>query len=300
VRLVSLLPSVTEIVYALGLDQDLVGVTFECDEPPAARIDKTVVVSGKDTRGLSSGAIDAYVRSQLAAGADLYTLHAGALAELEPDLILTQDLCRVCALPAGQVDDALDYLGCRADVLSLDPSTLDEVLATITTIGDRTRVAARARDLVSSLRARLAAVAAAVRDRPRPRVVVVEWVDPPFAAGHWIPDLVHAAGGEPVAARPGARSEPTTWGELAAAEPDIVLVAPCGYDVHGAAGQARAVAPHFRRTGEEPGPQVWAIDANGLIVRPGPRLVDGVEAIASILHPAAVPAPPPDTVARVR
>jgi iron complex transport system substrate-binding protein len=298
VRLVSLLPSATEIVYALGLEEQLVGVTFECDEPPAARIDKTVVVSGKDTRGMSPGAVDAYVRSQIAAGADLYTLHAGALAGLAPDLILTQDLCRVCALPAGQVGDALDYLGCRADVLSLDPSTLDDVLATIVAVGARTGATARAGELISSLRARLASVAAAVRDRPRPRVVVVEWVDPPFAAGHWIPDLVEAAGGEPVAARPGARSEPTTWDALAAAEPDVVLVTPCGYDVHGAAEQARTVAPHFRRSGAAP--QVWAIDANGVIVRPGPRLVDGVEAIASILHPGAVPAPPPDTVARLR
>ena len=126
VRLVSLLPSATEIVYSLGLGEDLVGVTFECDEPSAARSEKTIVVGGRDTRGMTAREIDSYVRAQLAAGADLYTLHARALADLRPDLILTQDLCRVCALPSGQVEDALGYLGCQADVLSLDPHSLDE------------------------------------------------------------------------------------------------------------------------------------------------------------------------------
>ena len=130
-RLVSLLPSATEIVYALGLGDDLAGVTFECDEPPAARAEKKIVVSGRDTAGMTPGEIDSYVRSQLAAGEDLYTLHARALAGLAPDLILTQDLCRVCALPSGHVNEALDYLGCRADVLTLDPHSLAEVLASI-------------------------------------------------------------------------------------------------------------------------------------------------------------------------
>ena len=292
-RLVSLLPSATEIVYALGLGADLVGVTFECDEPPSARVDKTVVVGGRDTRGMSPTEIDDYVKTQLTAGADLYTLHADALAALDPQLILTQDLCRVCALPSEHVTDALDYLGCRADVLSLDPYTLDEVLGTILAVGARTGVADRAQALVARLRSRLAAVASAVEHRRRPRVAVVEWVDPPFTAGHWVPDLVHAAGGEPVAARPGAQSVQTTWQEFSDAAPDIVLVSPCGFHLDGAAQQARTVAPNF------PDAAVWAIDADGLVVRPGPRLIDGVEAIAAILHPGAVPDPAEGAVARV-
>jgi iron complex transport system substrate-binding protein len=292
-RLVSLLPSATEIVYALGLGDDLVGVTFECDEPASARAEKAVVVGGRDTRGMSPGEIDDYVKAQMAAGADLYTLHADALAGLSPDLILTQDLCRVCALPSDQVSDALDYLGCRADVLSLDPYSLPEVLATFDAVGAAAGVPERALDLVSALRARLDRVASAVAGRPRPRVAVVEWVDPPFTAGHWVPDLVTAAGGEPVAARAGRRSVETTWDSLAAASPDIVLVTPCGFHLDGAAAQAATVAPHF------PGAQVWAIDGDGLVVRPGPRLVDGVEAIAAILHPGAVPAPAPGAIARV-
>jgi len=293
VRLVSLLPSATEIVYALGLGDDLVGVTFECDQPPAARLEKAVVVGGRDTREMTPGQIDTYVKTQLAAGADLYTLHADALAGLEPELIITQDLCRVCALPSGHVDEALDYLGCRADVLSLDPYTLDQVLDTIHTVADRAGVPDRADALVAHLRERLAKVAAAVAGRPRPRVLIVEWVDPPFTAGHWVPDLVEAAGGTAVAARPGARSAQATWDELTAAAPDVVLVTPCGFHLDGAAAQARTISDRF------PSAEAWAIDADGLVVRPGPRLVDGVEAIAAILHPGAVPAPPPDVIARV-
>ena len=212
---------------------------------PRARLEKTVVVGGRDTRGMTPAEIDEYVKGQLAAGGDLYTLHAGALAGLDPELILTQDLCRVCALPSGQVSGALDHLGCRADVLSLDPYTLDEVLGTILAIGERTGVPERAERLVAGLRSRLDAVAAAVAGRPRPRVAVVEWVDPPFTAGHWVPDLVAAAGGEPVAARPGAKSVQTTWAEFAAAAPDLVLVTPCGFhlDAGRGAGPCRRAAP---------------------------------------------------------
>jgi iron complex transport system substrate-binding protein len=293
VRLVSLLPSATEIVYALGLGEDLVGVTFECDEPPTARSEKTIVVGGRDTRGMTPREIDSYVRAQLAAGADLYTLHARALADLRPDLILTQDLCRVCALPSGHVDEALGYLGCRADVLSLDPHSLDEVLDSILEVGRRTGVPDRAARLAGDLRARLARTAAAVAGRRRPQVAVVEWVDPPFTAGHWIPDLVSAAGGQPVAARSGVPSVPTNWAAIAAAAAELIVVAPCGYHLPGAIEQARSAAQAL------PGVPVWAIDADGIVVRPGPRLVDGVEAIASILHPDAVTAPRPPAVHRV-
>jgi iron complex transport system substrate-binding protein len=279
VRLVSLLPSATEIVYALGLGDDLAGVTFECDEPASTRAEKTIVVGGRDTSGMSPGEIDQYVRGRLAAGEDLYTLHAQALARLAPDLILTQDLCRVCALPSGHVSEALDYLGCQADVLSLDPRSLTGVLDTILAVGERTGTYDRAVQLVAGLSGRLAAVADLVAGRPRPKVAVVEWIDPPFTAGHWVPDLVTAAGGDPVAAHPGAKSMPTTWPAVAAADPEYVVVAPCGFHLPGAVGQARSVARAL------PGTAVWAIDADGLVVRPGPRLVDGVDAIAPVLHP---------------
>jgi iron complex transport system substrate-binding protein len=320
VRLVSLLPSATEIVYALGLGDDLAGVTFECDEPPAARTEKAVVVGGLDTRGMTPGDIDRYVRAQLASGQDLYTLHAQALAELEPDLILTQDLCRVCAIPSGQVSDALDYLGCHADVLTLDPHSLDEVLDSILAVGQRAGVAPRAARLVAGLRDRLGRIAASVAGLSPPAVAVLEWVDPPFTAGHWVPDLVTAAGGRPVAVAPGGQPESsapggqpessapggqlvaaagaasvqTDWAAVAAAAPDLVVVAPCGYHLPGAIEQARFAAQAL------PDVPVWAIDADGIVVRPGPRLVNGVEALASILHPQAGPAAPPGAVHRVR
>jgi iron complex transport system substrate-binding protein len=298
-RLVSLLPSATEIVYALGLGDDLAGVTFECDEPPAARTDKVVVVGGRDTSGMTPGDIDRYVRARLAAGEDLYTLHARALAGLAPDLILTQDLCRVCALPSGHVDDALTYLGCQADVLTLDPHSLDDVLDSILIVGRRAGVAGRAERLVGELRARLARVAASVAGRGRPRVAVVEWVDPPFSAGHWVPDLVAAAGGEAVAARAGQASVQTSWADIAAAGADLVVVAPCGFHLGEAVEQARLVAGVLAAEGRADVP-VWAIDADGIVVRPGPRLVNGVEALAAILYPQAVPAPPPGTIQQVR
>ncbi|KQY55959.1 ABC transporter substrate-binding protein [Aeromicrobium sp. Root495] len=283
-RIASLLPSATEIVYALGLEDRLVAVTFECDEPERARLDHTVVVSGADTSQMTPAEIDAYVRDQRAAGADLYTLDEGAFGALAPDLVLTQDLCRVCALPTGQVDAALDHLGCKADVVTLDPHTLEEVLASIGDVAVAAGVPQRGHELVATLRGRLDAVAQAVAGRPRRRVAVVEWVDPLFCGGHWISDMLAAAGGEPVAGHPGAASGPTSWERLRESRPEVVVVAPCGFGLEGAAEQARSVLAQV------PGAEVWAIDGDGLVVRPGPRLVDGVEAMASIVHPGVVPA----------
>jgi iron complex transport system substrate-binding protein len=281
-RIVSLLPSATEIVYALGLDEHLVGVTFECDEPARARADKRVVVGGADTSGMTVGEIDAYVRGQVAAGRDLYTLDEGALAELAPDLILSQDLCRVCALPTGQVDAALEHLGCVAEVVTLDPYSLADVLATITTVGRAAGAESSAAALVGALESRISAVRRAVAGRERPRVAVVEWVDPLFTGGHWIPDQVEAAGGTAVGGHRHAASGATPWSSLREERPDIVFVAPCGFGLDGAAEQAQVV----RR--ELPDAAVWAIDGDAVVVRPGPRLVDGVEAMASVLHPGEV------------
>ncbi|MEO9238175.1 MAG: cobalamin-binding protein [Jatrophihabitantaceae bacterium] len=293
-RIVSLLPSATEIVDALGLYEQLVGVSFECDTPPLARTDKAVVVGGLDTLGLTPSEIDALVRTELAAGRDLYTLKAGALAGLAPDLLITQDLCQVCALPAGQLDQALQLIGCQAEVLSLDPHRLDEVIDSVQLVARAAGVPARGDQLAASLRARLRVVAEAVAGRPRPRVAVLEWTDPPFSAGHWVPDLVTAAGGEPVTGAAGERSVQSSWDELAAARPELILVAPCGFHLADALDQAASVLARL------PDVPVWAIDADALVVRPGPRLVEGVEALASALHPGAMPAPPAGRIARLR
>ena len=281
-RIVSLLPSATEIVYALGLDDHLVGVTFECNEPPRARADKRVVVGGADTSTMTVGQIDSFVREQVAAGRDLYTLDEGALAELAPDLILSQDLCRVCAMPTGQVDAALEHLGCVAEVVTLDPYSLPDVLASIVAVGRAAGAEREAASLVESLQTRLAAVRDAVAGRERPRVAVVEWIDPLFTGGHWIPDQVEAAGGIPVGGHRHSASGATAWSALRDERPDVVFVAPCGFGLDGAAEQAQVVR------GELPDADVWAIDGDAVVVRPGPRLVDGVEAMASVLHPGAV------------
>jgi iron complex transport system substrate-binding protein len=295
VRIASLLPSTTEIVYALGLGDDLVAVTFECNVPARARLDNAVVVGGLDTEGLTPGQVDALVREHVAAGTDLYRLDEAALRAQDPDLVLTQDLCAVCALPAQRITDALSRLASAARVTTVDPHSLDDVLRSIVTIADAAGVPARGRTLVDSLRARLGAVATTVSGRPRPRVAMLEWVEPPFAAGHWVPDLVTAAGGECVLGVPGGRSVEVAWSALTAADPDVVVVAPCGYDLDAACEQASTVltlvAPRVR---------VWAIDADGLVVRAGPRLVDGIEALASVLHPDVVLERYDDAVRRVR
>jgi len=284
VRIASLLPAATEIVAALGRADDLVAVTYECDAVIRERA--AVVVDTVLAPGLEPGEIDAVVRDRAARGLPMYELDRAALAGLEPDLILTQDLCAVCALPAGTVADALDAIGCRADVLSLDPRTVEDVLAAITAVGDRIGAST---ELVTALRARLDAVAAAVGGRPRPRVLVLEWIDPPFLAGHWVPELVRRAGGEPVGAVEGGRSVTAGWAELAAVPADVVLVAPCGYGLDAAAEQAAAVREHLPAA-------VLAIDADSYVVRAGPRLVDGIEAIAWALHPDAVPPAPPGRI----
>jgi iron complex transport system substrate-binding protein len=295
-RIASLLPAASEIACAVGLADDLVAVTFECDHPAGLRERLPVVVDTALPPGLDPAGIDAWVRERAAAGLPQYVLDAAALGALAPDLILTQDLCRVCALPAGTVDDALAAIGCRAEVLSLDPRSFDEVLAAVTAVGHRGGTGDRADALVAALRARLAAVAAAVAGRPRPRVLVLEWTDPPFLAGHWVPELVTRAGGEPVGGGPG-RSTSAAFADLPAA--DVVLVAPCGYGLADAVDQARAVAPRLAAVPGLRDARVVAIDSGALVVRAGPRLVDGVEALAGVLHAGAVPAPPPGRIAVV-
>jgi iron complex transport system substrate-binding protein len=278
VRIVSLIPSATEILFAVGAGDDVVGVTFECDHPAAAR-ERRVVSTSAMPEGLSPREIDDFVGAALAAGEDLYRLDAGALVGLDADLVVTQDLCAVCAVDVGTVDEALSYLGCRAEVATIDPHTLDDVLSSITQLGRLTDRAAEAATLVASLEARLATVAEKVAGRPRPRVLVLEWTDPPFAPGHWIPEMVTRAGGESTLGVAGTRSSRITWDEATASRPDVVVCAPCGFDLEGSAALAEDVRHRF------PDIPVWAVDADGHFARPGPRLVDGVEVLAGILHP---------------
>src|SRR4051794_25496545 len=193
-RIVSLLPSTTEILFALGAGEDVVGVTFECDHPAEAR-SRVVVSTSAIPEGLAPDRIDSFVAEALRRGEDLYHLDEGALAGLDADLVVTQDLCAVCAVDVSVVDDALAHLGCRAEVLTIDPHTLEEVLGSVHTLGKATGTEAAADRLVSALRRRLDSVVRRTDGRARPRTLVLEWTDPPFAPGHWVPGMVHLGGG---------------------------------------------------------------------------------------------------------
>ena len=279
-----MLPSTTEILFAVGAGDDVVGVTFECDFPTEAR-SRRIVSTTALTPDLTPAQIDAEVRARVAAGEDLYTLDAGALCDLDPDMVVTQDLCAVCAVDVANVDQALEHLGCRAEVVTVDPMTLDEVLDSILTLGKLTGNEDRAVGLIARLRDRLDRVSAAVAHRSRPRIAVLEWTDPPFSAGHWVPDMVAAAGATCVGGTSGQRSHEIDWSTLVDSAPDVVVVAPCGFGLDGAAELAVALPSGGHLPPEV---QLWAVDADAAFVRPGPRLVDGVEALAAIAHPDAV------------
>jgi iron complex transport system substrate-binding protein len=293
VRIVSLLPSTTEIICDLGLERDLLGVTAECNWPHGVQDGREIVVRSFAEPDMTAGEIDEFVRERIDAGLDLYALDDEALRRCDPDLILSQDLCRVCAVASGDVAAATARLNCHADVLQIDPQTLSDVLDSIATIADAAGVTSRGADYVASLRRRLFNVENAVRYRPRRRVFILEWIDPPFGAGHWVPDIVLNAGGDPVLSRPGERSVATSWAAIGAAQPDVIVVAPCGFGLEQASDQVRLVLDLVPDAAE-----VWAIDADAVMVRPGPRLVDGVEALASMLH--GVGDLPTDVVARIR
>ena len=294
-RIVSLLPSGTEWVYALGFEDSLAGVTFECDFPAGVRTRHPVVVHGLPTEGLPPGEIDAMVRARVEAGEPLYTLDTDALARIAPDVVVTQDLCRVCALPADDVASAIDLVGCPSQLVTLDPHRLGDVLDGAVALAAAVGVEDSGRRLRGELSARLDRVAGRLRGLLPPRVLVLEWTDPPFLAGHWVPDMVAAAGGEAVLADPGGRSVTTTWPALGGLDPDVVVVAPCGFGLDAAMQHGRAVLDRLPDAAA-----VWAVDAGALVTRPGPRTVDGVEALAYALHPEAFDPPPAGRVARLR
>ena len=282
-RIVSLLPSSTEILFGIGAGADVVGVTFECDYPAEAR-DRRIVSTSSMPEGMGPREIDGFVAAALSRGEDLYRLSADALRELNPDVLVTQDLCAVCAVDVSVVEDALKYLGCRADVVTMDPHNLSEVFDSVLVLGSQTNRVEAARELVASMNSRVEAVRLAVAASAHPRVLVLEWTDPPFAPGHWIPEMVEIAGGVPMLGTAGEKSYRVTWEQVEAAEPDVVVCAPCGFDLEGSVSLSERVRDRF------PGIPVWAVDANASFARPGPRVVDGIEALAGILNPGLVPA----------
>jgi iron complex transport system substrate-binding protein len=295
VRIVSLLPSATEIAFALGLGDQVVAVSHECDHPPAARERPAVTRSPLHGHALSSAEIDRRTADELHAGSTLYYLDSERLRALGPDLILTQELCDVCAVAQPEVERAVRELGTAPRVLSLEPNTLGDVLRTIEAVGAATGREAAAAALVVDLQARIDRVRAiAAHAGTRPRVFCMEWADPPWVAGHWIPEMVALAGGEDALGQPGAPSVRIDWERVVAAAPELVVLMPCGYDL------ARTLAERpivEARPGWETLPavragRVYAVDGSSYFNRPGPRLVDGLDVLAHLLHPEAFPAPP--------
>ncbi len=295
-RIVSLLPSTTEILFDIGAGDDVVGVTFECDHPAEART-RTIVSTSAMPEGLAPSEIDAFVAKAMQAGADLYHLDEGALSGLDADLVVTQDLCAVCAVDVSVVDDALAHLGCTAEVLTIDPHTLEEVLESVATLGKATSHEREAEALVASLRARLDEVVRRTGGRPTPRTLVLEWTDPPFAPGHWVPEMVTLAGGSCVLGTAGERSFRVDWDQVRAAQPEVVVAAPCGFGLEESATLAEELLAANVLPESVP---LWAVDANASFARPGPRLVDGVEALAAILHPDVTQPPRPGMARRLR
>jgi iron complex transport system substrate-binding protein len=289
VRIVSLVPHATELLFALGLGADVVGVTHECDFPPAAarraRVTHDVLASG-----LSAAAIDAAVRERTLAGEAIYELDRDALAALEPDLIVTQALCPVCAVSYEEVAQVAKTLPSTPRVIALDPKTLGETLGDVRTVAEATGRREQGVELVRTAAARIDRVRLAVRAQPRPRVAALEWLDPVYVAGHWTPQLIELAGGEDVLGLPGEPSQTVSWDELAATEPEVVVVMPCGYDAPRAHAEA---ATYARELATLNAGRIVAVDASAYFSRPGPRLLDGLELLAHVLHPeriAVVPA----------
>jgi iron complex transport system substrate-binding protein len=287
-RIVSLVPSATEMLFALGLGEDVVGVTHECDYPAKAQ-DLPKVTCDVLPAGLSAAEIDAAVKERTLAGESIYQLDADALHDLAPDLIVTQALCSVCAVSYDDVRAIAEEIATQPMVISLDPHTVGEVLGDARTLAQATDTKDAAVDLVRDASARIDRIRVLTRAAERrPRVAALEWLDPPFAAGHWTPQLIEFAGGEDVLGFAGENSEQCSWEQVAAAAPDVVLVMPCGYDAEIAQREAEMHHDDLAAIGAG---EIVAVDASAYFSRPGPRLIDGLELLAHILHPELVPEP---------
>ena len=292
-RIVSLVPHATELLFELGLGDDVVGVTHECDFPGEAQ-ERQSVTRDMLKPGLSPAQVDAAVRERTDAGASIYELDEDGVRELEPDLIVTQALCHVCAVSVDEVQALATTLPGPPRVISLDPKTYGETLGDVRTLAQATNSRDAALDLIARTARRADVVRLAVRGAPRPRVAALEWLDPVFVGGHWVPQLIEMAGGEDVLGFAGEPSRQATWEEVAAAQPEVVVVMPCGYDAARALVEAEEHAGELRALGAD---HVYAVNASAYFSRPGPRLIDGIELMAHILHPDRVPVAPAEALA---
>ena len=289
-KICSLVPGATEILFALGLGDQVVGVTHECDWPHEATTRPAVTAALIDSDGLSSVDIDRAVSSAVRNGRPLYAIDEQIWSEIDADVVLVQELCDVCAVSRDDVQRVVRARALDVEVVDVSPTTLAGVLATITALGVRLGAEPAADELTGGMRARLRRVEAALAEPDSaPRVFVCEWLDPPFAAGHWVPDMVAVAGGQDVAAKPGEPSRRLSWSDVGGLDPDVVLLAPCGFDLDRTLVETDpdALRRELGETSARREGKVFAVDANAYFSRPGPRLVDGVELLAHLLHPEA-------------
>jgi iron complex transport system substrate-binding protein len=301
-RVVSLLPSATEMLHFVGAGSALVGVTHECDFPPGVERLPKLTSTAVDSASMTSAEIDAAITGLVTDGGSIYALNTRLLAELRPDVILTQGLCDVCAVSLPLVEEAASSLPHEPRIISMNPHTIGEVLAATIEVGDAVGKGAEARREVAALRERLRRVEETVSGLPRPRVAPIEWLDPPFTAGHWVPEMVRLAGGEPLLAGPGDRSERTTWEAVFEAAPEVLVLMPCGFDAERAVLEAASLheLPGWEAVPAVRDGRAWAVDANSHFSRPAPRLVEGVEVLACLLHPEAFPdGPEPGAAVRL-
>ena len=293
-RICSLLPGATEILFALELGDSIVGVTHECDFPPEAREKRVMVRSVVDSGALTSAEIDLQVSKLLSAGKSLYTLDIAGLRAVQPDIIITQGLCEVCALDYDNVVRAARLLAKEPEIISLNPHSLTDVLDDISRIGAITKQRTRADLLVRKFKDRIEAIRfCAAQALSRPRTLCLEWFSPLYAAGHWLPEMVEIAGGSHVLAKKEQPSRKIEWSQVCDAKPELILLMPCGFDVARAIVEG-AVLKNFHGWSDLPAVEagnVYAVDSSAYFSRPGPRLIDGLELLASIIHPECFPRP---------
>jgi iron complex transport system substrate-binding protein len=294
VRICSLVPAATEILFAIGRGDSVAGVTHECDWPLEARSLPVVTASLLETGDLSSAEIDRLVSEAAGEGKPLYAIDEERWAEAEADVVVVQDLCDVCAVSRDHVHEVVTARKLDVETIPFSPSTLDGILAAIVGLGVRVGAAGAADELASGMRSRLERVRAALAEvEQRPRVFVSEWLEPPYAAGHWVPDMVSAAGGTDVAGMSGEPSHRMRWTDVADLEPEVVVLAPCGFDLDRTLNEVMPLelSAHLLGTPARAESSVYAVDSNGMFTRPGPRVVDGIETLAHLLHPGAYPDP---------
>lgn len=294
VRICSLVPAATEVLFALGLGEQVVGVTHECDWPPEAGERPRVTASLVQTGDLTSGEIDRAVAEAADDGRPLYAIDEDLWAEIDADVVVTQELCDVCAVPAGRVEEAVRARPLAVEVLDYSPSTLTGIMAAITALGLRLGAEGEADELTGGMQVRIERVRSALAGvESSPRVFVTEWLEPPYSAGHWVPDMVDLAGGTDVAGMSGEPSHRMRWTDVAGLEPETVILAPCGFDLDRTLSEVVPLdlSAHLLGTPARQESRVFAVDANGYFSCPGPRVVDGVELLAHLIHPELYPDP---------